>query len=107
MMAAVYWPAPNLELRSSAPCVTNTGNFSFDIISVASRGRPESPAIMSSEILPSVADYIFKYVLQDRSKSFLVVQTPRDLASPSDDGEDPSCPAEIGHQLPSPTTAAA
>src|SRR6516162_1826258 len=27
MVAAVYWPAPTLELRSSAPCVTKTGNF--------------------------------------------------------------------------------
>jgi hypothetical protein len=44
MTEAVYFAAASLELRSSAPCVTSTGSLSFDIISVASSGRPLSPA---------------------------------------------------------------
>src|SRR5205823_5824523 len=44
MIEAVYWPAPTLALRSSAPWVTSTGSFSLDIMSLASSGRPPRPA---------------------------------------------------------------
>src|ERR1700716_979892 len=44
MTEAVYLAAPTLELRSSAPWVTRTGSFNLDMISVASSGRPLSPA---------------------------------------------------------------
>src|ERR1700682_5258766 len=44
MTEAVYFAAPSLELQSSAPCVARTRSFSFDMISVASSGRPLSPA---------------------------------------------------------------
>ena len=43
---------------------------------VATIALSKFAAILSSEILPRVADYIVKYVLQDRSKSLLVV-TPQ------------------------------